>query len=230
MSAVLGSPTPPTDQRLMRRSLVDLLRQLGDIPLDRVRLYPPPGTATFDDLDYVNERSRPPCELIDGTLVEKAVGFYESWLGVIISGEMYAYLKVNDIGMLGGEAGVVRILPDQGRAADVAFYAWAQLPGNRPPPREDRIPAIVPALAVEVLSESNTRGEMARKRADYFRAGTRLVWEVDPVTRTAVVYTADDAGTPVPADGALDGRDVLPGFVLSLPELFARADRMGRGT
>ena len=56
----------------------------------------------------------------------------------------------------------------------------------------DPIPVLVPDLAIEVLSTSNTIGEMARKRDKYFRAGVRLVWEIDPRARTVRVYTSID--------------------------------------
>ncbi len=205
--------------------MADLLRQLGDLPAHRVRMTPHPGTATLADLSAWNEHHSPTCEWIDGTLVEKAMGQFESWVSSVVSGELYIYLKANDIGMLYGEAAVLRILPGLGRAADTAFVPWSKLPGGKPPRREDRVPAVVPALAVEVLSASNTKAEMVRKRGEYFRAGVRLVWEIDPETRSADVYTGPDAVTPVPAGGVLEGADVLPGFTLSLQELFDRAER-----
>jgi hypothetical protein len=53
----------------------------------------------------------------------------------------------------------------------------------------------------------------------------KLVWEIDPETRSATVYTGPTAATPVPADGVLDGGSVLPGFQLSLRMVFDRAER-----
>jgi Uma2 family endonuclease len=153
------------------------------------------------------------------------MGQLESWIGMIVGGELYAYLKNNDIGMLYGEAAVLEILPDIGRAPDVSFIAWASLPGGKPPPRSDKVPAVVPDLAIEVLSASNTPGEMARKRDEYFRAGVKLVWEIDPTSRSANVFTGPNAVTPVPTDGTLDGNPILPGFTLSLRDLFDRAER-----
>jgi Uma2 family endonuclease len=79
-------------------------------------------------------------------------------------------------------------------------------------------------MAVEVLSEGNTVGEMRRKLRDYFQAGVRLVWYIDPATRTAEVYTAPEQRHVVTEQGILDGGDVLPGFRLPLGELFSRAE------
>src|SRR3954468_19774225 len=81
------------------RTVADLLRQLGDIPAERVRMTPYPGTATLQDLIAANERKDGPiCELIDGTLVEKTMGFTESGLTLIIATEFELYLRQNDIG------------------------------------------------------------------------------------------------------------------------------------
>ena len=85
------------------RSMADLLEQLGDISAERVRLHPPPGTATLADLEAVNEAKQGVCELVDGTLVEKGMGQLESWLAFIIAGQLDRYLETNDIGMVWGE-------------------------------------------------------------------------------------------------------------------------------
>lgn len=226
------APTPPAAPPRVRStdSVADLLRRLGDVDPARVRLDPPPGTATLDDLIAVNEaKLGPVCEWVEGTLVEKAVGQHESWVTFILIGELYIYLRQNDVAMGYGPDAVLRILPNLGRAPDVAILTWASLPGGRPPARDDRVPAVVPDLAVEVLSHSNTRAEMARKRDEYFAAGVKVVWEIDPETRAANVFTAVDRVAPVPVDGFLDGGDILPGFRLSLRELFDRAERMRAG-
>jgi Uma2 family endonuclease len=67
----------------------------------------------------------------------------------------------------------------------VSFVSWDRLPGHELP--AEPIPDPAPDLAVEVLSESDTEGEMKRKLREYFKAGSRLVWLVNPRTRTARV-------------------------------------------
>jgi hypothetical protein len=59
------------------RTIGDLLRRLGDIPADRVRFAPAPGTATLRDLLRPENEG---CELVEGTLVEKPKVFAESFL------------------------------------------------------------------------------------------------------------------------------------------------------
>ena len=61
---------------------------------------------------------------------------------------------------------------------------------------------------------------MEQKLDDYFVAGVRLVWYIDPADRTARIFTARDRLTTIDESGFLDGGDVLPGFRLNLGELF----------
>jgi Uma2 family endonuclease len=117
------------------------------------------------------------------------------------------------------------LMPDLVRIPDVAFTSWDRLPGRRRPTTP--VPRLAPNLAVEVLSRGNTPGEMAAKRRDYFAAGVQLVWEIDPHARTVSVFTAATDFTTLAGTQALDGAMVLPGFSVSLPELFAELDRQG---
>jgi len=78
----------------------------------------------------------------------------------------------------------------------------------------------VPSLAVEVISETNTRGEMKRKLKDYFKAGVELVWYVDPKERVVRVYNSEDDCRTLTEHDSLDGASVLPGFQLSVRRLF----------
>ena len=76
-----------------------------------------------------------------------------------------------------------------------------------------------------MLSAGNTPGEMTLKVADYFAAGTSLVWIINPATRSADVYTSPtDVHRLKPAQ-SLDGGNVLPGFKLLLKDLFATKRR-----
>jgi Uma2 family endonuclease len=201
-------------------NLADLLRRLGGIPLSRIRFRPYPGAATEADV-----RKNKNCELIDGVLVEVAMGYRESPLGVWISALLNAFVIPRNLGLVSGADGTVRLFPGLVRIPDIAFASWDRFPGRRPPRRP--IPHLAPDLAIEVLSRGNTPREMTRKRREYFAAGVRLVWEIDPRVRGATVYTAPDQSTVLTQGGKLDGGDVLPGFTLSLADVFAEWDRHG---
>lgn len=202
------------------RTLADLIYSLGDVSPGRILYNPIPGTATEADvLRYTAGGEKRLLELIDGTLVEKAVGHYSARVGGIVYHLLENFLEVNDLGIGYPADALLRILPDQIRLPDVSFVSWTKLPNRELP--EGEIASLIPDLAVEVLSPSNTRREMERKRKDYFAGGVRLVWQIDPDTKTAEVYTAPDTFIAVPADGELDGGDVLPGFTLAVKEIFA---------
>jgi Uma2 family endonuclease len=219
-TATLAPPTYET--------VADLLEQLGDIPPQRIRLRPLPGTATEQDVLAIGNRENRLCELVDGVLVEKAMGFRESLLACALIEILRAFVTPRNLGLVSGEAGTVRLFPGLVRIPDVAFVSWDRLPERRIPTAP--IPDLVPDLAVEVLSESNTAAEMARKRREYFEAGVRLVWQVDPSRRTVTVYTGPEEATELDETQTLDGGAVLSGFALPLRDLFAELDRQGQGS
>jgi Uma2 family endonuclease len=91
-------------------------------------------------------------------------------------------------------------------------------------PRGRRILPLAPDLAIEVLSEGNTPREMARKGNEYFASGCRLVWLVDPRTRSIVVYTSPAENITLTEKETVTGGDVLPGFLLPLRQPFRLMD------
>ena len=127
------------------------------------------------------------------------------------------YLDQNDIGVGLGADSMMRIAPGLVRIPDLSFVTWDKLPDRMLP--EEPVAGLVPDLAVEILSEGNTPAEMKRKVGEYFNAGVRLVWLIDPRRRAARVYTAPNRSVAIREDESLDGGDVLPGFTVSLAEL-----------
>jgi Uma2 family endonuclease len=207
----------------------DMVRRLGNIPLERICFTPPPGTATVRDLLAAMRRSDRLYELVDGTLVEKPMGLSESLLACELSTDINVFARKHDLGRAAGGDGTVRLLKGLVRIPDVAFFSWDKLPGRVFPSKP--IPDLAPDLAVEVLSKTNTPEEMERKLGEYFLSGVRLVWMIDPRKRSAEVYTAADAPDAILDETqALDGGDVLPAFRLPLAELFARLPAKSKKT
>ena len=203
-------------------NLSDLLIDLGNVPLSRVRMEPSPGTATEEDLLLCNSNGTR-CELVDGILVEKIMGWRESLIALALGRLLSAFVLARNLGLVTGPDGMMRILKSQVRGPDVAFISWERLPGGKVP--TDRVPEIVPDLAVEVLSDGNTYAEMARKRREYFHAGVCQVWMVDINQRTVAVYHDITKCEVLNETQSLVGGDVLPGFEISLAELFGELDR-----
>jgi Uma2 family endonuclease len=198
----------------------DLLKRLGNIPANRVRLHPTPGTATEKDLIAVLDHENSLCELVEGTLVEKAMGYEESEIACLLSMYLNIFVRPRKLGVVTGADGTVRLFPGLVRIPDVAFASWNSFPDRKRP--KVPIPQLAPDLVVEVLSKSNTKAEMARKEREYFEAGVRLVWLVDIRRETVQVFTAVDQSILIKKGQSLDGGAVLPGFRLPLDELFTR--------
>jgi len=205
----------------------EMQEQLGGIPLERIRIVPSPGSATEEDLLRVQDSEGRTCELIDGVLVEKTMGYYESSVAAALIMFLGKYLEQQDLGIVLGEGGTLRILSDQIRVPDVAFLSWNHFPGRILPAKP--VPAIVPDLAVEVLSQGNTKAEMERKLDDYFEAGVKLVWFIDPASQSATVYEDRDQTRQLSLCDSFSGGSVLPNFELPLQQLFDKAGRRSGG-
>lgn len=198
----------------------ELLEHLGGIDPARVRLRPEPGTATEKDLLALAREPRR-YELIDGVLVEKPMSQLASFLACELIFLLRSFLSRHDLGFLTGPDGARRLLAGLVRIPDVSFVRWERVPRRGVVPDEP-ISGLFPDLAVEVLSPSNTPGEMRGKLKEYFLAGTKCVWVLDPMARSVTVYEAPDRPHLVGEDGALTGGALLPGFEMTLRELFAR--------
>jgi Uma2 family endonuclease len=204
------------------KTVAELLARLGNIPAYRVRLVPTPGTATEKDVLEIDVHKERLCELVEGTLVEKVMGYEESELAMLLGSLLVHFVRSRKLGIVTGSDGTIRLLPGLVRIPDIAFLSRARFPGGKRP--VGPIPQIAPDLVVEVLSKGNTKKEMRRKLGEYFEVGVRLVWFVHPRPRTVQVFTAADRSVTLQEHETLDGGEVLPGFRLSLRELFTEPD------
>jgi Uma2 family endonuclease len=202
------------------RTFAELHARLGGVPLERIRTQPPPGTATEADvLEARDGATKRLLELIDGVLVEKPVGTPEALLGGRLFRLIADFADEHELGVTLPGDGPLRLSDESVRYPDVSFIPWDALPEGEIP--DEQIWSVAPALAVEVLSPSNTDAEMARKLKELFTAGCQLVWLIDPQSETAKVYTSAKRSKQLDAAGTLDGGRVLPGFKLALADLFA---------
>jgi Uma2 family endonuclease len=215
-------PSRTPSPREAPTTIGELLKRLGDIPPGRVRLQPTPGTATEKDLIEVVDGEGRLYELVEGTLVEKPMGYEESDIAGLILTALNNFVRPRKLGFVTGADGAVRLYGGLVRIPDVAFAFRDRFPGRKRP--KVAIPNLAPDLVVEVLSKSNTPAEIKRKLGEYFDAGVRLAWIVNPKKRTVRVHTAATQSVLLKEGQSLDGGVVLPGFTLSLEELFAEQE------
>ena len=126
------------------------------------------------------------------------------------------FVAADKLGWVGSESGVrLEQGPDTVRGPDVYYYSLARMP-ERPKGYSD----VPPDLAVEILSPSDRRGAVREKVREYVTAGVRLVWVVDPETKTAMVYAGGMRGTEMDEADTITGGDALPGFACRVAEFF----------
>jgi hypothetical protein len=89
-------------------TLADVLKQLGGISPRRIRFRPAPGTATEQDVIKIRDCERRLFELVDGVLVEKVMGYWESVLAMELAGLLRDFIKPRKLGTIAGEAGMLR--------------------------------------------------------------------------------------------------------------------------
>jgi Uma2 family endonuclease len=207
-----------TESSSVTWTAVSLAANFGAIPLERIWTHPAPGEATEEDVIEICDHHDRLCELIDGVLVEKTVGYRESLLAFNLARLLGNFVAEHNLGIVLGADGLTRLRPGQIRIPDAAFISLQRIPDRQLPdqPFWDR----GLDLAVEVTSHGNTPQEMKRKLADYFAAGVRAVWYVYPKSREVVVYSSPTESVTIQENGTLDGTPVLPGFTLPLVKLF----------
>ena len=172
------------------------LSSLGDVPLERVVFDPWPGFATEDDLiQVVDGDHKRLCELIDGTLVEKTLGTYESVVAIAIATALRNFVSPRNLGYVFGADAMMRTRPRRVRLPDVSFIRAERLQGSGA--SWNAIFEGTPDLAVEVISPGNSKAEMQQKLQEYFAAGTVLVWYVYPKDQTVHVYTSAEAAPTI---------------------------------
>jgi Uma2 family endonuclease len=224
MSTATTLSTPASyDPVVGQDNMANVVERLGNVPLNRIRSKPAPGTATEHDLIVLAEKHGILCELIDGVLVEKPMGYYESRIAARLIYSLEDYLERNPIGITAGESGPMQTLPGQVRMPDVSFVLSSRLSVETL--KTQKVLLIAPDLAIEVISETNTKKEMARKLREYFEAGVQIVWYLDPETESAQIFRSPDIFETIAGDQELTGGDLLPGFAVKLSEVFAKAKR-----
>jgi Uma2 family endonuclease len=222
--STLAVPTPPPAPARKYSNFAEWWHELGDVPLNRIVMDPWIGTATEEDLIRFVERDKRLVELIDGTLVEKPVGYLESLIAGWLITALNSYVRPRKLGYVSGEAGMIRMISGRVRLPDVAFVSKEDLPTGKLP--KEPIPRLPPTIAAEVLSESNTKAEIRQKLKEYFESGTRLAWVIDPATKTIAVYTkfSEVPDHILQEHDSLEGGSALPGFLMPITELFVEPE------
>jgi Uma2 family endonuclease len=160
-------------------------------------------------------------EIVDGQKVEKPpMGQFQILIAGLLDQILGGFVRANRLGRVAPEF-LFRI-DSKGknkRSPDVAFISYARLPRDLKVDERDGFD-VAPELAIEVISPSNKASQVTRKIREYFEAGVLRVWVVYPADRLVYVYESPKKVTILGEGDELEGGDILPGFKLSLVELF----------
>jgi Uma2 family endonuclease len=160
-------------------------------------------------------------EVVNGRRVEKPpMGSYECCIASLVHYYLQHFVRTNGLGRALAET-MFGIDPSRGleRRPDVAFVSYQRWARDRKMSRGNAW-AVVPELAIEVISPSNSAQEVAVKVREYFQAGVQLVWVIYPVLNQVYVYTSASQVRILERQDELDGGNVLPGFRLPVAALF----------
>jgi Uma2 family endonuclease len=164
-------------------------------------------------------------EVVDNQVVELApMGAYEVWIATALVARLAAFVRQHRLGRA-----VQEMLFDltaatgRKRRPDVAFVSFDRWPLQRRIPRTEAW-EVVPNLAVEVVSRTDSFDHMVDKVAEYFHAGVERVWVVFPSQEQVYVYDSPTSVRILTRTDELSGDPILPNFRLPLVELFEDAE------
>ena len=173
--------------------------------------------VTIDDMYRMPKDGRK-YELVDGEIVVSPAGMLHAEIVINIVHIIATYLDENRIGKVYGD-NMGLIFPNGNlRSPDVSFIRMEKLPEGKSPVTFGEM---VPDLAVEVLSPSDSPRHVAQKIGEFLEYGAALVWLVDPQARTVTVYRSLSQTQQFTAGDTISAEPVLPGFGCVISRFFS---------
>lgn len=160
-------------------------------------------------------------EVLDGEIVEKPpMGTRQELMAGILYLRLGHFVEMHKLGWA-----VVETLFDftkqvgHKRRPDLAFVSEQRWPRSKAIPERDGW-QVVPDLAIEVVSPSNSWDEVLDKVQEYFQVGVRRVWVVSGPHRQVHVFSSPTEVRIFARTDTLDDAELLPGFRLPVAEVF----------
>ena len=175
--------------------------------------------------ELMNHPEWGPCELVRGKVIPVCRPLNEHGLLVHrMSVRVGNFVEKHNLGRcFTGDSGVfLERDPDTVRGPDFHFVRADRWPGKE---ALKSYLTVAPDLCVEIISLNDNHKDLEQKISEYQAFGVKRVWVIDPKSCTARVYRGDVKRPEIiPAAGSLSGEDILPGFELTLKDLFAALD------
>lgn len=166
--------------------------------------------VTAEELPAIVPRDDYRYELVAGRVVRMSPPGWQHGVIVVRLLELLAgHVRERRLGALVTEVGFkLRSNPDTVRGPDISFVRQDRLPAGK---KRDYWSG-APDLAIEVLSPSDTPGDIDAKVNDYLSTGVSVVVVIDPDAETVTRYRPGPESQVMRRGEALDLSDVLPGF------------------
>lgn len=166
------------------------------------------------------ESSAKRCELIEGKLIEMSPAGWEH--GKITSRVCHflsAFVIRTNLGeVAGAETGfLIARDPDTVRAPDAAFVRTERLEAVD---QSAAFLPLAPDLVAEVISPSDSHGDVQAKVFQWLDCGTTVVWVLEPNSKQVTVYESRDSIRVLEVSEKLTCENLLPGFEVNVSDLF----------
>ena len=121
-------------------------------------------------------------------------------------------------GQARGDVGIVlRRNPDRIVGPNAAFITNASLPVRR---SKEGYLETIPELVVEVRSKNDTYEEVESKAEEYLDAGVRIVWSLDPYSKTVSIFEREKSTLVLTVNETLTADGVIPELAVPVAKLF----------
>ena len=176
---------------------------------------------TCEDYVTLEEPQGMKYELSEGDLiVTPSASFFHNDIRDYLNARLRGFTESRRLGSVTGETDI-KLVGETVRRPDVAFFRTGRLRGID----LDRVPlAVVPDLVIEIVSRTDSAGDVLVKVQQYLAAGAKAVWLLYPGSRLAYRYLPDKLEPQVlsaAAHPSLEEPELLPGFSLPLEQIFS---------
>lgn len=163
-------------------------------------------------------------EIVNGVRIEvPPMSVFSSIVNARIHFYLATWVNAHQLGFAVPETlFVLDELERQQRRPDTAYVSKSKWPLDQPFPATGEW-KVVPDLAIEVVSPSETFGEVLEKMHEFFEFGVAEVWIAAPLSCEIYVYTSPTENRIFALRDTLEGVKLLSGFRLPLSQIFQNA-------
>ena len=140
-----------------------------------------------------------------------------------LTGAIYLLLTqwVQDRGEIGIEWAIIlkRRGQDWVPIPDLLYISFDRLPLDT---FEDEACPVAPELAIEIISPSQSFGDLSEKATDYLQAGVSRVWLIDAQAKSITIFYPDAAPQTKRGEDSLED-ELLPDLKLTVTQVFQQA-------